>query len=257
MKNEIAVPSIPYIVFELVRINVDQYISDQSYKAEQINTIYLAVLPSQISYTLQSRDAIRQTDKKVFVNKFGLAPEKVTISGNFGREPRLVAGTYLDGWSRLKQFEKEVVRRSKETEITDNGAKYLYSLNYYDFTLHRFGNVNIQQFRVSGNANQNSLMPYYSCDFSIIGPLIDVESTDYLLQGLLGLFGENAILDDILTIPEYVMTVAQPIILGLESLDRAASLIQESYQLVIEAGEFLEGIGTNVQSVYKNVASLF
>lgn len=254
MENNIAIPQIPYVVFELVKINVDRYISNQDYKAEQVQTVYLAVLPEQFNYRLTSRDAIRQTDSKVFVNKYGLAPERCTISGNFGQKSRLIAGTYMDGWSRLKQFEELIVRKGKETEFTQDGSKYIYALNYYDFLWQRYGNINIQSFSVNGNSRVNALLPFYSCDFMIIGELIDVYSKDLLLEGLLLLFGNQSVLNNLLEGLSDIMDVASPVLTGIQAGSQAYSLITESVELFNSTGDFLSNLSNNT---YNDVASLF
>src|SRR4030042_222834 len=112
MTNKIYLPRLNYIVFELVQINVDWLENEDNYRAKQVETIYLATHPEQFRFQKIARDAIVQTDKTVFLQKFNYQPEKVRISGTFGDKPRLIAGTYMNGWSRLKQFEEIIIDKS-------------------------------------------------------------------------------------------------------------------------------------------------
>lgn len=201
MRNKISIARIPYIVFELISINIEDYAKSSGYVAEQIETVYLAVLPEQINYRLQSRDAISQTYEDVFQTKFAFAPERCRLSGTFGDKHRYIAGTLMDGWDRLKQFQEDIVKASKKAGMIDNdaglntepnkGGLYIHAVNYYDFIFQKFGTIDINTWQVSGNALVNTNLIRYDCEFSIIGDLILSDSKDPLLASLNALFGEE------------------------------------------------------------------
>ena len=252
MKNKLAIPRTDYIVFELVKINADDYMKGE-YKAIQEETIYLAVLPQNFNYRLISRDSLKQTDSSVFVNKFGMAPERCTLSGHFGVRPRFIAGNYTGGWDRLKQFEDEIVRKSKLDELPDaDGNRFIYALNYYDFIWQRFGSINIQTFTVTGNSRENTQLPRYSIDFVIIGDLIEAESKDLMLDYLVGLYGADGALSDVfgeindLLATEALNSALQLVGVGLDALSSVQELVQEAM-----------GFSPDVSSAYKSVTELF
>lgn len=210
MKQKFYVPRANYIVFELVKVKVDNYLTqDQEFEAELVDTIYLAVMPSQIRYGLTARDSMVQTQKDIYLTRFDFAPERCNIQGSFGDMPRQIAGTLMDGWSRLRQFQEQIVRLSKEVEYTyythnrqgeeskrvQNGA-FIHTVNYYDFAFQKFGQININTWNISGNANLNTNFINYNCDFTIIGELMKTDKKDYLLDFLNNVYGEEGILNE-------------------------------------------------------------
>jgi hypothetical protein len=172
MIQKFSIPKAEYVVFQLVSL-------DSSTTVTVIDTIYLALLPNNFGYGLQSRDSIVKTHSQVFTNAVDYAPEKVRISGTFGQRPRYMAGTYMDGWSRLKQFEDTIVRKSK----TRDGDTH-YAINYYDYVFQRFGSINIGDWSIDGNADSNAQLVPYALNFVITGDLILVDNTDPLLYML-------------------------------------------------------------------------
>lgn len=253
MKNSIALPKLNYIVFELVKVDVEDYLNED-YRAITEETIYLAVMPNDFSYRLAARDAITQTQKRVFINKYNYQPEKCSISGHFGYRPRLIAGTAMDGYSRLAQFENEIVRRSKENDFPSEPSKYVYALNYYDFWNHRFGNINIDSWRLNGNARRNTHLPFYNIEFIIMGDIIASETRDVILIGLKALFANGGLVDQGLDFVNDLLGQIEPITsiagAGLESL-RTAN------QLVGGAQSFLSGYSGLTNQSYSNVFGLF
>lgn len=255
MKQKFALPQINYLVFELVRIKVEDYLNAE-YRAEQEEVIFFATKPGTFDYRLTARDAIAQTDNTVFLTKFDFQPERCSITGTFGEAPRLIAGSYMDGWSRLKQFENDIVRKSKKVSTPEDGDqdRYIYALNYYDFWWQRFGHINIQSFAVRGNAQENTQLPRYSCDYIIIGELIDALSKDPLLTSLKYLFGNGGIIDDALTNVNGLLADIEPYLnwagLAYEGLEAATQLVQG-------AAGFLSGYDNSNRQIYSKVASLF
>lgn len=261
MKNKFQLPRLNYIAFELIKIPIAEYIA-QDYAPIVEETVFLAVLPEQMNYSLTSRDAVQQTNNNVFVNQFALAPEKVSLSGTFGDEPRYVGASYLSGYQRLKQFEQDIVRRSKQKpgekrSLRSSNEKesdiYVYGLNFYDFTSGRFGSANINSFSVSRNARENTNFERYKLDFMIIGELISAESQDPLLMALSSLFGDNGIVDDGLTyVNDLLGTVdktASWIGLGLDALSMAKNI-------TLQSASFLSKKSLGSAQGYKNVLNL-
>jgi hypothetical protein len=178
-------PRIHYIAFELVEVDIQQSLSNRSYKATQITAIDLAVMPEQLIYKLQARDSITQTHSNIYKQGYDLQPERVHFSGTFGDDYRLVNNQYLDGWQRLKQFENEIVRRAKKHQDKNK----IYCINYYDFVFQRFGSINIDSWTLSANARNNANLIQYTLDFTIIGEVIDINILDAFIKNLIsGLF---------------------------------------------------------------------
>lgn len=255
MKNRVALPQLTYIVFELVRVNIDDYLAE-NYRAVSEETVFLAVMPEQVRYANTARDAIAQTDSNVFINRFDLAPERVSISGTFGDLPRLISGTYMDGWSRLQQFEKDIVKKSKRIELPTTGddARYLYMLNYYDFWWQRFGSANIASFEVRGNAREISTLPRYSCDLMLVGDLIDVQSRDLLLLSLKELFAPGGFIADAFEKINEMLGDAAPY---LQIATIPYDNLGLALQTVNQATEFIQGYSGANQKIYQNVERLF
>lgn len=255
MKNKFALPQLNYLVFQLVKIKVDDYLNG-SYRAEEDETVYFATMPTTFDYRLTGRDAIAQTDSNVFLTRFDYAPERCTITGTFGEKPRAIAGTYLDGWARLKQFEESVIRKSKKVITPPDGddERYFYALNYYDFWWQRFGQINISSFGVRGNAQENTILPRYSCDFILIGDLIDVQSFDPLLIGLQGLFGQNGIANEAISFINDLLGEAEPYLSKIGVVFEGMEVAQE---LISGATGFLTGYDNSNKQIYSKIESLF
>jgi hypothetical protein len=254
MKNKIALPQIPYIVFELVKIKEEDYQAGR-YKAVQDEVVFLAAFPDQFDYSLVARDAVSQTYSNVFLEKYDFAPERCSISGTFGVKQRFIAGTYMDGWSRLKQFENDIIRKSKKVQLgAANGdeERFLYALNYYDFWWQRFGNINISSFRIRGSARENTQLVRYSSDFLIIGDLIDVESNDMLLSGLKSAFGPDGFLDNIYGYANDFLAD-----INTEKLGIATAGLDVASLLVSEAAGFISGFAGAGKKTYQNIKRLF
>jgi len=218
MRNKIYIPKIPFVIFELVEVNFGEQRANQAdYRANQIDTIYMAIKPTNYQFRTQGRSGISQTDENVFVDVYPNAPEKVTLSGTFGDLPKYVAGTFMDGYSRMRQFEERVIQKkleieaSRRAEITEKEiadriaeGKSFIVINYYDFLWNKFGSITLNDWSLNGNASQSSRMVNYSITFTITGELVPVTSSgwtfgnsdDPLLQTLnkfVGLKGQEAL----------------------------------------------------------------
>lgn len=251
MKQTFVLPKLKYIVFELVKIGLNDYMNN-NYRATVEETIYLAVMPQQFQYRLMSRDAITQTDSRVFLNRYDYQPERCSISGYFGIEPRFVAGTIMDGFTRLSQFEKEIIRRSKKSEFPDTGAPYMYALNYYDFWFHRFGNINIETWNLHANAKENTQLPRYSLDFLIIGGLIKAEGTDPMLFALKNIASPGGLFDDGLASVNSVLANAE---IGTKWLGAGIAGLQVVASAIGSASSFVNVIQHSNIKRYENVVT--
>ncbi|HEX2868743.1 MAG TPA: hypothetical protein VHO03_17005 [Ignavibacteriales bacterium] len=206
MRNKAYLPRLPYVVFELIKIDLEEQKlkGEDNYKAEQIDTIYLAVMPQNYSFKKRGRNALTQTGEDVFTDRYPNSPERVSISGTFGDMPRLIGGTFLDGYTRLKQFEERIIDMKLEgyalkEEIIQKeveASRALLTVNYYDFMWHKFGSISLGDFDVRSNAAENTQLIRYSFDFTITGPLYKVKADlmdgDPLLQGLKTVLGPGA-----------------------------------------------------------------
>jgi len=217
----------PYIVFELLKIKIDDYV-DENYTAESINTLYLQTFPEQYDFRLRGRDAMTQTDSEVFINKYDYTPERISFNGTFGVANRGM----VSGYNRLKQFEKEIIRRSKTASLPNgDGERFIYVVNFYGFEFGKFGNINVSTWNTRGNARENSDLIKYSFEFDIIGKLVKTNSKDPLLISLNGVFGEDGLIADAL---DYVNNNAliQNVYQGMESIKQIASLPMQGLSFV-------------------------
>ncbi len=253
MINRLTVPQLNYIVFELVKIDLNAYLQ-QNYRAAQVDVEFLAVMPSSFDYRLVSRDAITQSDSSVFVNKLKFSPERCSIRGTFGYQTRLIDGSFMTGWQRLKAFQDNIVKLSKESSAPNDAQRFIYAVNYYDFWWQKFGSINISTWNIRGDANQNSVLPNYSLDFIIIGDLIKAQSKDLMLAGLTSLFAPGGIVDAAISDVNGILAQADPF-LSIATLPYDG--LQTATNLVSDAQGFLGALSNGGQQVYQNVASVF
>lgn len=246
MRNEFTTPKLDYIVFELISIETSKYQDSESnpkYEAKELETVYLAVMPEQIDYKIAGRDALFQSQSNVFITRFDYAPQRGRLSGTFGVDNRLMAGTYMSGWDRLKQFERTVVQRSKE--VTE---KTVLALNYYDFTHQKYGNININNFDINSNARTNSRLTTYNLDFIIIGDLITSDMEDYLLIVLDTLFGREGVIQIVLDIVNNLLSswAVQNIL-----------AVTEIFNLTNQVLKIVAGVVSTARGTYAKVTNLF
>ena len=230
MKLYFNIPQMPYIVFELLKIKIDDYV-DENYVAESVDTIYLQTFPEQYDFRLRARDAMTQTDSEVFINKYDFAPERLSFNGTFGVKDRGM----MSGYNRLKQFEKEIILRSKTASLpgTGDGERFIYVVNFYGFEFGKFGNINVSTWNTRGNARENSDLIKYSFEFDIIGKLVKTNSKDQLLIALNGLFGEDGLISDALDFVNSNETV-QDVYQGMETMKQIATLPQQGLSFVAD-----------------------
>jgi hypothetical protein len=230
MKLYFNIPQMPYIVFELLKIKIDDYV-DENYVAESVDTIYLQTFPEQYDFRLRSRDAMTQTDSEVFLNKYDFAPERLSFNGTFGVKDRGM----MSGYNRLKQFEKEIILRSKTASLpgAGDGERFIYVVNFYGFEFGKFGNINVSTWNTRGNARENSDLIRYSFEFDIIGKLVKTNSKDYLLTALNGVFGADGLISDALDFVNSNETV-QDVYQGMETMKQIVTLPQQGLSFVAD-----------------------
>ncbi len=253
MINRLTVPQLNYIVFELVKIDLNAYLQ-QNYRAQQVDVEFLAVIPSTFDYRLISRDAITQSDSSVFVNKLKFSPERCSIRGTFGYQARLINGSFMTGWQRLKAFQDNIVKLSKESSQPNDTQRFVYACNYYDMWFQKYGSINISSWNIRGDAQQNSVLPNYSMDFIIIGDLIKAQTKDLMLASLTSVFAPGGYVDQAITDVNGILSEADPY-LSIAALPYDG--LQTAVNLVNDAKEFVAGISNEAQQVYQNVASIF
>lgn len=230
MKLYYNIPQLPYIVFELLKIKIDDYV-DENYVAESVNTLYLQTFPEQYDFRLRARDAMTQTDSEVFLNKYDFTPERLSFNGTFGVKDRGM----MSGYNRLKQFEKEIIRRSKTASLpgAGDGERFIYVVNFYGFEFGKFGNINVSTWATRGNARENSDLIKYSFEFDIIGKLVKTNSKDMLLTALNEVFGEDGLIADAL---DYVNTneTIQSVYQGMGTMKQVVTLPQQGLSFVAD-----------------------
>lgn len=187
------IPRIPYVVFELIKINIDAYIKED-YVAESVDTVYLHVMPEQYDFRLRSRDSITQTDEEIFINKVYYAPERISLSGTFGVKNRGM----MSGESRLALFEKQIIKLSKTASSPNDTERFIYAVNFYGFLWGKHGSINISSWTTRGNARENSELVKYSLEADLIGKLIKTNLKDPLLIMLNKFFGDDGIISNAL-----------------------------------------------------------
>lgn len=195
MKLYYNIPQIPYIIFELIKIKIDDYVKE-NFVAESVDTVYLQTFPEQYDFRLRSRDAMTQTDSEVFLNKYNYAPERLSFNGTFGVKDRGM----MSGYNRIKLFEKEIIRRSKTANLPETGdeERFIYAVNFYGYQFGKFGNINVSSWNTRGNARENSELIKYAFEFDMIGKLIKTNLKDPLLIALNKIYGEDGLISNAL-----------------------------------------------------------
>lgn len=192
MLSLLSLPPLPYIVFELLRYKQEDIAEDNQLnkEPESLDVIIMDVLPTQITYGFSGKNGynVGIGDDNVTVVRGGEAPRKISLQGTFGYRVIRRGLSELDGFGRLKQFEK-MFRKSQSL----NGAllnekpdafRYIYGMNFYDFTHLHWEAVNLDTFNINKNAQLNTHLPSYTVNMTGIGGLINATPKDPLLRNL-------------------------------------------------------------------------
>lgn len=183
MMSLLNLPRLPYIFLELISYTVDE--NGNITQPESADFLLMDVLPTKVSYKETAKKNIIQGigDNNNVINKAGLAPIKIMLTGTFGQRQIARGGLRVqDGFGRLKEF-RELYRKSQS--IPTNGMpEKLYLMNYYDFTMHYWFSIDMDTFDLEGDAQRNSKTPFYTCQMTSVGPLINVQAKDPMLRNL-------------------------------------------------------------------------
>ncbi len=192
MLSLLTLPPIPYIVFELLRYKQEDITSDNQLakQPESLDVIIMDVLPSQINYSFSGKNGynVGIGDDNVTVVRGGQAPVKMSLQGTFGARVIRRGLGYTDGFGRLKNFEKMFRKSQSINQVLANNKpdefKYIYGMNFYDFTHLYWGAVNLDTFNINKNAQVNTKVATYTINMTGIGKLIDATPKDPMLRNL-------------------------------------------------------------------------
>lgn len=243
MNNFINIPKFPIIVFELLKFPVLDKDLQESLggqrlgSAKEVDIVVMDVMPTEISYDYSSKKTmyVGYGDNNNIIDRGGNAPTQISFSGTFGQRMIRRGIQLQDGFGRLKEF-RELYRKSQTVEDTyedalEDNKKYIYGLNFYDFTFHYWGAVDLDRLRIRGDASHNSQLPFYNVSMTGIGPLIDVLKTnDPILRNLKILIKAQESLDkmnkelDKFVEENEVASLINEIVVDIESLNLAVQL---------------------------------
>lgn len=258
------------MVFELIRYPILLTASQEDAESgsgdivgapEEVDVVVLDVLPSEIVYKRGNKATyhVGAGDGNTTVDKGGNAPIKVMLTGTFGNRFINRGIKVQDGFGRLKEFRKFFEKSNtlddmQNHSLVDN-KRYIYGLNYYDFTFHEWFSINLDTFDVSGNAERNSKLPFYQISFTSLGKFIRVDSQDPILRNLKVAiavqeqFDEwNAEIDKFIKENPYAAAINE-VLVDIEQLQVALnslSIVNSQYQSALgnAPGNLLGTIGT-------------
>lgn len=270
MFSLLTLPPLPYIVFELLRYKQEDLTADNELtkEPESLDIIVMDVLPTQINYSFSGKNGynVGVGDDNVTVVKGGQAPTKISLNGTFGQRVIRRGLTFMDGFRRLKEFER-IFKLSQSVDITNDkpdAFNYIYGMNFYDFTHLEWQAVNLDNFNINKNAHTHSIIPSYSISFTGIGKLIQATPRDPLLRNLKFFVEVQAQLDKAnADIDEFLKTnavalAAEEVLADIETLEiamDAVRLMSRQYGSIVsnlpaEYGTVLAG---GVRDVYDTV----
>lgn len=262
MLSLLSIPPLPYIVFELLRYKQEDVTQEGQIlrEPESLDTIIMDVLPTHITYSYSGKNGynVGVGDDNVTVVKGGEAPRKISLQGSFGARVIRRGLTILDGFGRLKEFEK-MFRKSQSLNdaIKDKSPdefKYIYGMNFYDFTHLHWESVNLDTFSVNKNAQTNVNLPTYTVNLTGLGDLITATPKDPMLRNLKVVIEFQKKLEEMnkdldhFTETNEVASLAEEILADIETLQFAvdgAVQMAGQYIGVIENAPSLLGIPTN------------
>jgi hypothetical protein len=277
----LTLPKLPYILYQIYRYSIvsrDAEEGEPGYpqkieewgKPEEVGIVLMDVNPTELRYDYGSKKTYHagSGDYNTVVDRGGLAPVKISFSGTFGQRWINRGIKAMDGFGRLKEFRmlfetSQSVNNMNEGENIDN-EKYVYGLNFFDFTMHYWASVDLDRFSILANARQHTKLPSYNVQMTGMGKLNDdVETNDPILRNLLiykaiqEQFDEwNIEIENFLAENE-IMTYLNEIVVDLQQMEEALAIVGQLANSYNGAISSLPGVNalTSLPGGIGNVAS--
>lgn len=191
MLSLLNLPSLPYLVFELLRYKVETQPSGETIRsAESIDTLLMDINPEIFDYAYSARQSYNsgEGDNNTRNIKGGNAPTKISIEGTFGQKARWRGIKLMNGFGRQKEFIAMFKKSNSLTDVIEDKLtdefRYVYGLNYYDFNHHEWGAISLDTLRIKSNARAINGISSYTVSFTLFGDLITAVSKDPLIRNL-------------------------------------------------------------------------
>jgi hypothetical protein len=242
---------LPFIIFELIKFPILKQTGDdkpQLGPPVESAIVIMDVMPTRVSYKYGSKKSYIAGlgDNNVLAVKGGVAPIKINFSGTFGQRWATRGIQVQNGFGRLKEFRNlYLTSQSVNKDLRKVGEEeYIYGLNFYDFTMHYWGSVDLDTFDIDNDAAKNSKTSFYNVSMTGMGELIDVKTSDPILRNLKFMIKvqeafdkANSSIENFLKTNVIASTINE-IIVDLETYNMALDMINEmsaTYLAAIDA----------------------
>lgn len=158
--------------------------------AVETDVVVLNVFPTVKEYQYSGRKEYVQGvgEDNITVVKGGLAPRKISLEGTFGMRPIKMGTKISNGYQRLEEFRQVFIKSQSidpvKPSIVPPGKKYVYGMNFYDFTEPYWGSIEPDTLIIRSDAKTHSQLPMYKIQFTGLGKLIDVPTKDPIIRNL-------------------------------------------------------------------------
>lgn len=158
--------------------------------AVETDVVVMNVFPSLKEYQYMGRKeyVTGVGENNITVIKGGLAPRKITLEGTFGMRPIRMGTKIQNGYQRIEEFRQLFIKNQSidpvKPSVTPPGKKYVYGMNFYDFTEPYWGSIEPDTLIIRSDAKTHSKLPMYKIQFTGLGKLIDVPSKDPIIRNL-------------------------------------------------------------------------
>ena len=260
MLSLLSLPPLPYIIFELLRYKQEDVVADNQLnkEPESLDVIIMDVLPSQINYGFAGKNSynVGVGDDNVTVVRGGEAPRKISMQGTFGYRVIRRGLSALDGFGRLKQFEK-MFRKSQSlngalTNTKPDAFSYIYGMNFYDFTHLHWEAVNLDTFNINKNAQAANHLPSYSVNMTGLGSIISATPKDPLLRNLkIAILVQEFLEKTNSDIDEFIAN--SPILSGIEEVMADIETLQIAMNATAQMAGQYTGIVNDVRRTYSQL----
>ena len=173
---------------DLIKAVQEHYLNHYTFKVVKwkgesptdINTYTLAVRPEEVEVSYPTKSSVFQSLYTGdiyggYVEDFGLAPPKITMSGTTGRKNRLVwmsmkglqtgQWTYfpeekqmMTGLEQVKFLRDQIFKASHNIEEAESGVTV--TVYFYDWNMEEYWEVNIDDFSIRRSVSRNGLYMY-------------------------------------------------------------------------------------------------